>query len=42
MNLLKKAVLMKPVRLTPRADSDIDACFAWGSEKQPGGRAAIS
>ena len=20
---------MKPVRLTPKADSDIDACFAW-------------
>jgi toxin ParE1/3/4 len=26
---------MKPVRLTPRADSDIDACFCWIAEDNP-------
>ena len=26
---------MKPVRLTPRADSDIDACFAWIAKDNP-------
>ncbi|HYY29270.1 MAG TPA: type II toxin-antitoxin system RelE/ParE family toxin [Chthoniobacterales bacterium] len=26
---------MKPVRLTPRADSDIDTCFAWIAKDNP-------
>jgi plasmid stabilization system protein ParE len=26
---------MKPVRLTPRADSDIDACFFWIAKDNP-------
>ena len=26
---------MKPVRMTPRADSDIDACFAWIAKDNP-------
>ena len=26
---------MKPVRLTPRADSDIDACFYWIAKDNP-------
>jgi toxin ParE1/3/4 len=26
---------MKPVRITPRADSDIDACFAWIAKDNP-------
>jgi toxin ParE1/3/4 len=26
---------MKPVRLTPRADSDIGACFAWIAKDNP-------
>jgi toxin ParE1/3/4 len=26
---------MKPVRLTSRADSDVDACFAWIAKDNP-------
>jgi toxin ParE1/3/4 len=26
---------MKPVRLTPKADSDIDTCFAWIAKDNP-------
>jgi len=26
---------MKPVRLTPKADSDVDACFAWIAKDNP-------
>jgi toxin ParE1/3/4 len=26
---------MKPVRLTPRADRDIDVCFAWIAKDNP-------
>jgi plasmid stabilization system protein ParE len=26
---------MKPVRLTPRVDSDIDACFSWIAKDNP-------
>lgn len=26
---------MKPIRITPRADSDIDACFAWIRKDNP-------
>jgi toxin ParE1/3/4 len=26
---------MKPVRITPRADNDIDACFAWIAKENP-------
>ena len=26
---------MKPVRITPRADNDIDACFAWIAKDNP-------
>jgi|SRR6516165_680429 len=26
---------MKPVRLTPKADSDINACFAWIAKENP-------
>jgi toxin ParE1/3/4 len=26
---------MKPVRITPRADSDIDSCFVWIAKDNP-------
>jgi toxin ParE1/3/4 len=26
---------MKPVRITPKADSDIDSCFAWIAKDNP-------